>query len=82
VKHRNHMIPCAIIAVIAMVLLATRGSNPLGASASLALLLCPMVMGTVMWLLMRQTDRSEAHDEHARSELHNDPQPASRIPHP
>lgn len=81
-KHHNHMILCAIIAVIAMVAFATSGSAPLGAGIGLALLLCPLVMGSVMWLLMRRPTGFAAHGEHAHSELRNDPQPASRAPHP
>ncbi len=57
-KHRNHMIPCVIIALIAIAFLSTRGSISLGAGAGVALLLCPLVMGTVMWLLMRRPDGS------------------------
>lgn len=55
-KHRNHMIPCVIIALIAIAFLSTRGSISLGAGAGVALLLCPLVMGTMMWLLMRRPD--------------------------
>ena len=63
-NHRNHLVPCLIAAAVAIVLLTTIGSNPLAAGLGVAFLLCPIVMGTVMWLLMRQpkpiaTDRQQ-----------------------
>lgn len=79
-KHR-HMIPCVVIAVIAMLALALTGSAPLGAGVGLALLLCPLVMGTVMWLLMRQPNRPATHAEHLPTELANQPQHTSNSPH-
>lgn len=39
---------------MAIVLFTTIGTNPIGAGLGVAFLLCPIVMGTVMWLLMRQ----------------------------
>lgn len=59
-KHRNHMIPCVIVALMAIAFLFTQGRISLGAGAGLALLLCPLVMGTMMWLLMRRPDASTA----------------------
>lgn len=53
-NHRNHLVPCLIAAAVAIVLLTTIGTNPLAAGLGVAFLLCPIVMGTVMWLLMRQ----------------------------
>ena len=53
-NHRNHLVPCLIAAVVAIVLLTTIRTNPLAAGLGVAFLLCPIVMGTVMWLLMRQ----------------------------
>jgi hypothetical protein len=76
------MIPCAIIAVIAMAALATSETAPLGAGIGLTLLLCPLLMGTVMWLLMRQPNEPAAHDDHTHPELRDQPQHASRSPHP
>ena len=63
-NHRNHLVPCLIAAAVAIVLLTTIGTNPVGAGLGVAFLLCPIVMGTVMWLLMRQpkpiaTDRQQ-----------------------
>ena len=63
-KHRSHMIPCVIIAVLAMSVLALSGSAPLGAGIGLTLLLCPVLMGTVMWLLMRQPSGPATHEGH------------------
>lgn len=63
-KHHNHMIPCVIIAVIAMAVLALSGSAPLGAGIGLTLLLCPLLMGAVMWLLMRQPNGPAPHNGH------------------
>lgn len=53
-NHRNHLVPCLIAAAVAIVLLTTIGTNPLAAGLGVAFLLCPIVMGTVIWLLMRQ----------------------------
>lgn len=77
-KHHNHMIPCVIIAVIAMMILTLSGSTPLGAGFGLTLLLCPLLMGMVMWLLMRQPSGSAAPDDRSHPELRDHPQPASR----
>lgn len=81
-KHHNHMIPCVILAAITMSVLALSGSAPLGAGIGLILLLCPLLMGTVMWLLMRQPDGPTTHDGHTNPELHEQPLHASRNPHP
>ena len=79
-KHRNHMIPCVIIAVVAMAVLALSGSSPLGAGIGLTLLLCPLLMGTVMWLLMRQPNGPPRNDGHTNPDLNEQPQHASRSP--
>lgn len=80
-KHHNHMIPCVIIAVVAIAVLTLSGSAPLGAGIGLTLLLCPLLMGTVMWLLMRQPS-GPTHDGHTDPQLDEQPQHASRSPHP
>jgi hypothetical protein len=83
VKRRNHMIPCAIVAVIAVVLLATGGGSPLGAGFGFALLLCPLMMGGMMWLLMRQQPTTPtSHCEHQHAELPAEPAPESKSPRP
>lgn len=69
-NHRHHLM-CLVAAVgLAVVFLGTGGGLAF-AGLGLALLICPLVMGGVMWLLMRQSqataDRSDAHphEEHA-----------------
>jgi hypothetical protein len=67
-RNRKHLVPCILATVVAITLFATVGSNPLAAGVGLAFLICPIVMGTVMWLLMRQpktsipVDRQSQHD--------------------
>ena len=61
-KHRKLMIPCAIIAVIALTVLATNGSTSFGVGIGLVLVLCPLLMGTMMWMLMRQPKAPAAQD--------------------
>ncbi len=70
-SHRHHLI-CVFAAVGLGVWFLVAGNGGLAlAGVSLALLLCPLVMGVVMWLLMRQPQsaphQSEAqlHDDHA-----------------
>jgi hypothetical protein len=75
------MIPCAIIAVIAIVVLTLSGSAPLGAGIGLTLLLCPLLMGTVMWLLMRQPNGSAVRDDRTHLEPYDHPQHTSGSPH-
>lgn len=79
-KHRNHMIPCMIVAALAVVLIAT-GSLPFGAGIGLVLLLCPLLMGTMMWLMMRQPAAPSARSDQQRSDSLDDSQPVSRTPH-
>jgi hypothetical protein len=76
------MIPCVVIAAIAVVALALAGSAPLGAGVGLTLLLCPLLMGTVMWVLMRQPDQPAGSDDHADPELSDHPQHAPTSAHP
>lgn len=64
-KHRYHMIPCVIALLVAMMLLRSGGTNPLTAGVGLAFLLCPIVMGTVMWLLMRQPPNTTSTSENS-----------------
>jgi hypothetical protein len=52
-NHRRHLL-CLIPVGLALVLFLTSGGSAIFAGVGLALLLCPLVMGTVMWLLMRQ----------------------------
>ncbi len=53
-NHRHHLM-CLVAAVgLAVVFLVAGGGGLAFAGLSLALLICPVVMGGVMWLLMRQ----------------------------
>jgi hypothetical protein len=79
-KHRNHVIPCVIIALIAIAFLSTRGSISLGAGAGVALLLCPLVMGTMMWLLMRRPGGSAANSGHPQTSVLEAPRSTSQRP--
>ena len=70
-SHRHHLM-CFVAAVGLGVLLLVAGNGGLAlAGLSLALLICPLVMGGVMWFLMRQPqstpDQSDGdpHREHA-----------------
>jgi hypothetical protein len=69
-NRRHHLICFAAAVGLAMwFLFAGRGGVAL-AGVSLALLICPLVMGVVMWLLMRQPHSAPrqidgvAHEEH------------------
>lgn len=70
-NHRHHLI-CVFAAVglAAWFLMAGNGGLAF-AGVSLALLICPLVMGVVMWLLMRQPQspphqsETEPLDDHA-----------------
>lgn len=60
-RHRHHLIcVAAALGLAGWLLLAGSGGSAV-AGVSLALLLCPLVMGAVMWLLMRQP-RTQAPD--------------------
>ena len=59
-NHRHHLICLGAAAVAITLLLLSGGSNLTIVGISAALLVCPIVMGVVMWLLMRP-----AHD-HSR----------------
>ncbi len=53
-SHRHHVI-CLVAAVGLGLWFLVAGNGGLAlAGLSLALLICPLVMGVVMWLLMRQ----------------------------
>lgn len=70
-SHRHHLICLAAAGgLVVWFLMAGNGGLAL-AGVSLALLICPLVMGTVMWLLMRQPratpnpNEGDLHEEHA-----------------
>ena len=69
----RHRLVLVVTAVGLAVWFLVAGSGSLAlAGVSLALLICPLVMGVVMWLLMRQTQpippkgEVDPHDERAR----------------
>jgi hypothetical protein len=77
-NHRNHLVPCLIAAAVAIVLLTTIGTNPLAAGLGVAFLLCPIVMGTVMWLLMRQQKSQTTPTERPRVDIEEHASTGSR----
>ena len=50
--HKGHMTGCAIAIGLALVLFATTGGSIGGLGLLLAVLICPITMGAVMWFLM------------------------------
>lgn len=52
-NHRRHLL-CLVPITLAIVLFLVSGGSAIFAGVGLALILCPLVMGTVVWLLMRQ----------------------------
>jgi hypothetical protein len=69
-SHRHHLICLTAAAgLVLWVLLAGSGGLAV-AGLSLALLICPLVMGAVMWMLMRQPQaksnpgNTDLHEEH------------------
>lgn len=69
-NHRHHLI-CVVAAVGLGVwfLVAGNGGAAL-AGVSLALLICPLVMGAVMWLLMRQPKSAPTQTDHVGHDEH------------
>lgn len=62
--HRHHLI-CVFAAVGLGVWLLVAGSGGAAlAGVSLALLMCPLVMGAVMWMLMREPKSAPKGNEH------------------
>jgi hypothetical protein len=62
-SHRHHLVWLAAAAgLFVWFLVAGSGSTAL-AGVSLALLICPLVMGVVMWLLMRQPQAASRQSE-------------------
>ena len=69
--NRRHHLICVVAAVgLAVWFLVAGNGGAALAGVSLALLICPLVMGVVMWLLMRQPHTAPrqidgvAHEEH------------------
>ncbi|MEQ1874576.1 MAG: hypothetical protein ABL953_12700 [Ilumatobacteraceae bacterium] len=66
-KNRSHVIPFVFVAIAAMIFLVPRSGAGFGVGLGLVLLLCPLVMGTMMWLMMRRPDAASEHREHAQA---------------
>lgn len=66
-KHRSHVIPFVLVALAAMIVLFPRNGTGFGVGLGLVLLLCPLLMGTMMWLMMRRPDAVREHPEHVQS---------------
>jgi hypothetical protein len=58
--HKGHMTGCILAIGLALVLFATTGGSIGGLGLLLAVLICPITMGAVMWFLMGSQRRSEA----------------------
>lgn len=63
-NHRRHLL-CLVPIGLAAVLFLVSGGSAMLAGVGLALVLCPLVMGTVMWLLMRQQPSKATVDNQA-----------------
>lgn len=64
-NHRRHLL-CLVPIGLAAVLFLVGGGSAMFAGVGLALVLCPLVMGTVMWLLMRQPSTTAGADHRVR----------------
>ena len=53
-NHRMHRL-CLIAALAMLAVLMIGSSSSIGLGVGLLLLVCPIVMGTMMWFLMRPT---------------------------
>jgi hypothetical protein len=67
--HKGHMTGCVIAFGLALVLFATTGGSIGGLGLLLAVLICPITMGAVMWLLMGSQRRAgTSHPDEATPE--------------
>lgn len=79
--HKGHMTGCVIAIGLALVLFATTGGSIGGLGLLLAVLICPITMGAVMWFLMgsqRRAGTEHSHDATADANALNDPASARR----
>lgn len=79
--HKGHMTGCVIAIGLALVLFATTGGSIGGLGLLLAVLICPLAMGTAMWFLMGSQRRDEAAHSHSQDAAPV-PQPADAPPSP
>lgn len=74
--HARHLTGCAIAFGLALVLFTTTGGSIGGLGLLLAVLICPLTMGVVMWFLMGSQRRDASPPEEAPSAA--DPASAAR----
>ena len=67
--HKGHMTGCVIAIGLALVLFTTTGGSIGGLGLLLAVLICPITMGAVMWFLMgSQRNAGTAHSHGATTD--------------
>ena len=71
------LIGLGVVALAAMIFLVPRGGIGFGVGLGLVLLLCPLVMGTMMWLMMRRPDAATEHPGQLQSQPTDDHPSAS-----
>lgn len=69
-NQRHHFICVAAAVGLAVWFLVAGSSGATIAGVSLALLICPLVMGAVMWMLMRQPKSAPTQTERVNHEEH------------
>ena len=67
-SHRHHLICVAAAVSLGLWFLVAGNGGAALAGASLALLICPLVMGAVMWMLMRQPKSAPPQIDHVGHE--------------
>jgi hypothetical protein len=76
--HKGHMTGCVIAIGVTLVLFATTGGSIGGLGLLLAVLICPITMGAVMWFLMGSQRRAGA--PHTNEERVEEPLDATTSP--
>jgi hypothetical protein len=66
--HKGHMTGCVIAIGLALVLFATTGGSIGGLGLLLAVLICPITMGAVMWFLMGSQRRGPVSSQDGTSD--------------
>jgi hypothetical protein len=67
--HKGHMTGCVIAIGLALLLFTTTGGSVGGLGLLLAVLICPLTMGAVMWFLMgSQRQAGTSHTDEPASE--------------
>jgi hypothetical protein len=62
--HKGHMAGCAVAIGLALVLVISTGGSIGGLGLLLAVLICPITMGAVMWFLMGSQRRAGTLQSH------------------